>query len=78
MFAYLHGSRRSEDVPWSQAGPGGRRQALAVIVQRAEFCAGTCRELAGGWEAGVFREGFLEEALSKLSPKAGKDSAGSM
>ena len=49
-----------------------------MVVRRAEFCAGTCRELAGGWEAGVFREGFLEEALSKLSPKAGKDSAGSM
>lgn len=38
-------------------------------MQCVGFCAGVCRELTGGWETGMFREGFLEEVTSKLCPE---------
>lgn len=50
----------------------GGRAVLVTIVQCVEFCAGVCWDLTGGWETGMFREGFPEEVTSKLSPEGWK------
>ena len=43
-----------------------------MVVQFNQFYAGVCWELPGGWESGVFWEGFLEEVISQLSPEGCK------